>query len=100
MEQDGYSQRKIPIPQSLHRPSLLLGGERELVLITGLLSAVLIFITLSLPAIVMGLALWLMVIALLRRMAKADPILSKVYKRHIKYRGYYPAKSRPQRNKL
>lgn len=97
---DDSGPRTVPIAHSLQRSSLLLGGERELVLLTGLLSAVLIFITLSLYAIVLGIALWLSVVALLRRLAKADPIMSKVYQRHIKYRAYYPPRSHPKRSSL
>lgn len=99
---DGQSElpRKVPFTQALNRPNLLLGGEREWVLVTGLLSAVLLFITFSFIAIVMGLALWGGALALLRAMAKADPSLSKVYVRHIRYRGYYPARSHPDRNRV
>jgi type IV secretion system protein VirB3 len=44
-----------------------------------------------------GGALWFSAIPLLRWMAKADPQMTKVYLRQIKYRGYYPARSRPFR---
>jgi type IV secretion system protein TrbD len=44
-----------------------------------------------------GGALWFSAIAVLRWMAKADPQMTKVYLRQIKYRGYYPARSRPFR---
>jgi type IV secretion system protein TrbD len=30
-------------------------------------------------------------------MAKSDPQMTKVYIRQLKYRGYYPARSRPYR---
>jgi type IV secretion system protein TrbD len=44
-----------------------------------------------------GAALWFSAIPVLRWMAKADPHMSKIYVRHIRYRGYYPARSRPYR---
>jgi len=44
-----------------------------------------------------GDALWFSAIPVLRWMAKADPQMTKVYLRQIKYRGYYPARSRPFR---
>ena len=44
-----------------------------------------------------GGALWFSAIPALRWMAKADPQMTKVYLRQIKFRGYYPARSRPFR---
>jgi type IV secretion system protein TrbD len=38
-------------------------------------------------------ALWFGVVAVLRRMGKADPLLRQVYIRHLRYREWYPAKS-------
>jgi type IV secretion system protein VirB3/type IV secretion system protein VirB4 len=36
---------------------------------------------------------WLVSVFALRRMAKADPIMSRVWLRHIKQQDYYPAKA-------
>jgi type IV secretion system protein VirB3/type IV secretion system protein VirB4 len=36
---------------------------------------------------------WLVAVFALRRMAKADPIMSRVWLRHIKQQDYYPAKA-------
>lgn len=83
--------------RSLNRPNLLLGCERELVLTTGLLSFTLIFAALSWPAAIIGVSIWLCVVGLLRQMAKADPNMSTVYTRHVKYQKYYPAHSKPYR---
>lgn len=47
-------------------------------------------------AVVCGL-LWAGIIAVLRWMAKVDPQLISKYLRSLKYRGYYPAFSRPYR---
>ena len=41
--------------------------------------------------------LWLASLALLRRMAKADPLMRFVYQRQLLYRRYYPPHSRPYR---
>jgi len=89
--------RRIPIHRSLHRPSLLLGAERELALMTGLVAFCCVFVAMSVPAAVTGFGLWFVVIALLRQMAKADPQLSHIYVRHIRYLGHYPARSTPWR---
>lgn len=87
--------RRIPIRQSLHRPSLLLGAERELVLLTGLVTFVCVFVAMAPVIAVIGLTMWLVLIQLLRAMAKSDPILSKVYLRHIKYQAHYSPKATP-----
>jgi type IV secretion system protein VirB3 len=89
--------RTVPISRALNRPNLLMGAERELALTTALVAALLIFVTFSVIAIVTGLVLWALAIAALRAMAKADPVMSKVYQRHIKYRPYYAPRSRPTR---
>lgn len=89
--------RRLPIYRSLVRPQLLLGAERELVLVTGMLAAILVFAAQTLLALIMGVFLWLAGLYLLRRMAKADPEMSRVYVRHIRYRAYYAARSRPTR---
>lgn len=84
-----------PIHRALHRPNLILGGERELVLITAILCGGVGVSGLNLVSAGIGLGVWLITVGFLQWMAKADPYLSKVYLRHIRYRPYYPARSRP-----
>jgi type IV secretion system protein TrbD len=85
--------REILIHQSCNRHNLLLGCDRELVLLSALLSAMLIFALVTWWGIVAGIVLWLGAVAVLSRMGKADPMLRQVYIRHVKYRPYYAAKS-------
>lgn len=87
--------RRIPIHKALNRPDLLAGCERELLLVTGLITLTLVVVALNVVAAIVGLSLWVVCIGLLRSMAKADPFMSKVYIRHIKYKFYYPAHSNP-----
>jgi type IV secretion system protein VirB3 len=89
--------RRTPFHRALHRPNLILGGERELVLFTALLAGGLAVSAQNTVAATVGAAVWFCVIALLRMMAKADPRLSRVYLRHLRYQAYYPARSRPCR---
>jgi type IV secretion system protein TrbD len=89
--------RRTPIPRALHRPNLFLGGERELVLITAVICAGVAVSSLNLPAIVAGLLIWSVLIGLFRMMAKADPMMSRVYLRQLHAQSYYPARSRPSR---
>lgn len=84
---------QTPMRASLNRPQMLLGGERKLVLFSGVLCAVFVASTLKLWAFVAAGALWMFFIAVLSRMGKADPMLSQVYARHLRYADWYPAKS-------
>jgi len=86
--------REMSFHQSANRPHLLLGGDRELVLISGVLAAILIFAVMAWWSIIAGIALWLAAVAVLARMGKADPLLRHVYLRHVRYRAFYPSKSK------
>lgn len=86
--------RAIAIHRSLNRHHLLLGAERNLVLATGLITAMLLFSGgISLFSIGFAVFFWSGSFWALVRMAKADPQMSVVYQRHIRYRSYYGAHS-------
>jgi len=87
--------RKMPVHRALHRPDLMLGCERELLLITGLITLTLVVVAFNWLAAIIGVTIWTVVVGLLRSMAKVDPFMSKVYLRHIKYKPFYPARSSP-----
>lgn len=89
--------RTLDIHRALSRPSLLFGADRELVLLTGLLTVVLIFVVLTVTAAALGLAVWAVLVGLLRAMAKSDPLLRPIYLRHIRYRSHYAPMARPWR---
>lgn len=89
--------RTTPFYRALHRPQQVMGGERELVLFSMLVAGGLIVSALNMVATVVGLVVWLVCIQALRRMAKADPAMSKVYIRQLKYGNYYGPFSRPFR---
>jgi type IV secretion system protein VirB3 len=81
------------IHQSLNRPNLVLGGDRELVLVTIMVSFSLAFSLASWWGIGLSVLFWIAAMSVLQRMGKADPLLRHIYLRHIRYRGFYPAKS-------
>jgi type IV secretion system protein TrbD len=85
--------RRIPIHRSLNRPQMMLGGERELVLFSALLAVLIVVSGMNLFSFLSGLALWSLAIAVLIRMGRVDPELSKVYQRHIRYQPYYPPRT-------
>ncbi|MGB3387189.1 MAG: conjugal transfer protein TrbD [Pseudaminobacter sp.] len=85
------------VHRALSRPNLLMGADRELVLLTGLAAVILIFVVLTWYAALFGVAVWLVAVGALRMMAKADPLMRRVYVRHISYKPYYRATSTPWR---
>jgi type IV secretion system protein TrbD len=86
--------RALPIHLSLIRPVLLLGAERELVLVSAIIAAVLVLSLERFVFAVAGVVFWGLSLAVLQRIAKADPRFTRVYLRHVRYRSYYPAQSR------
>lgn len=94
---DAETIRKTRIYRALHRPQQIMGGERELMLLSLLLSVTLIVSALNLVALIIGVSLWLICAYGLRQMAKADPVMSKIYMRQLRYQDYYGPFSRPFR---
>ncbi len=85
--------RAVAIHPAINRPNQLLGGDRELVLITALTSTTLALSLGSWWGVGLAVLFWVGAVAVLQRMGKADPLLRQVYLRHIRYRQFYPAKS-------
>jgi type IV secretion system protein TrbD len=76
---------------------LFLGGDREMVMVTGMIAVMLIFVAQTWAAAVFGIALWLCALFLLRSMAKQDPLLRQNYIRSLYYLEYYRSYSTPHR---
>lgn len=85
--------RSLPVHQSLHRHAHVLGAERELVMTSGLIALLVGVGGLTAVSIIAAAVFWLVSVFALRRMAKADPIMSRVWLRHIKQQEFYPAKA-------
>lgn len=90
--------RKIPIRRAGNRHALFMGGDREMVMFSGLLAFALVFSAQEWKATIFGVCLWFGALFALRLMAKSDPRMRQVFLRHIKYKKYYPARSTPFRN--
>ncbi|WP_407965842.1 conjugal transfer protein TrbD [Bartonella sp. C271] len=89
--------RQTQLFRSLHRPQQIMGGERELMLLSMLLTGILIVSAMNIVAASVGLCIWFICLYVLRRMAKFDPVLSRIYIRQLKYRRYYAPFSTPFR---
>jgi type IV secretory pathway TrbD component len=89
--------RTVPIRRAGNRDNLVLGGDRELVMFTGLLAGALIFTAQEIKAGVFGVTMWIVALQVFRLMAKADPKMRHVYMRQRRYRKYYAPRSTPFR---
>ena len=87
----------IPIRRAGNRHNLFMGGDRELVMFSGLLAFALVFASQSWYATAFGVALWVGALYALRLMAKSDPRLRQKYMRGRRYKKFYPAQSTPYR---
>lgn len=89
--------RRIPIRRSGHRENLFLGGDRELVMLSGLITFMLVVVAQRALMTVLGILFWFAAIYVTRLMAKSDAKLRHVYMRHRLYANYYPARATPFR---
>lgn len=87
--------RTVPIHRAISRSNLFLGGDRELVMMSGLIAFALIFTAQKWVATIFGIGLWFGALFVLRLMAKADPQMRHVYLRYMKYPAFAPARSTP-----
>jgi len=89
---------QVTIHASGVRYMMFMGGERGLVVGGLLISIYLAFITTMRYSlyygIPLGVILWGIWLSLMRFMALKDPLMSKVVRRSLKYRSYYPARGR------
>lgn len=89
--------RTVPIRRAGNRESLFMGGDREMVMFSGLLAGALIFSAQEWSATIFGIFLWCTALFACRLMAKHDPKMRHVYLRHRNYKKYYAPRSTPFR---
>ena len=83
----------LDIHQSLHRPNHVMGAEREPVLCCGLIAFLVGVGGFSMASGVCGISFWLFSVFALRMMAKKDPIMTQVWRKHIGQQEFYSASS-------
>lgn len=86
---------KVSIHDALNRPILMIGGERNLVLMLLIVAGIFIFSLAKLWAAAVGIAIWVIGQWALTRAASYDDQLSKTGPRSLKYRRFYPAQATP-----
>ena len=85
--------RVLPIHQSLHRHAHVLGAEREPVMTAALIALLVGVGGLTVISAIAAASFWIIAVFALRRMAKADPVMSRVWLRHIRQQDFYPARA-------
>jgi type IV secretion system protein TrbD len=85
--------REVVFHRSLNRPNLMMGGERELVMLAGVVSVLLIFDLMTWWSIIIGVVWFPIAVGVLAKLGKADPLMRKVATRSFSYQDYYPAKA-------
>jgi len=93
--------RESEIHQSLVRPQMVLGAERELALLAIMITAFIgycAYLSFNLILAVIAVFTYVFSIGVLRRMFKTDPLMFGNYRKHIRYKSHYKAHSTPFRN--
>ena len=83
-----------PILQSLTRPILLLGGERENIILLACISLSLCTAGRDIVSVILAVVIWLIGIMVSKVTAKSDPWATKIFLRSILYQDFYSARER------
>ena len=83
-----------PVLQSLTKPILLLGGERENVILLACLSLSLCTAGRDVISLILAILIWSIGLIASKLSAKTDPWATKVFLRSLLYRDFYSARER------
>lgn len=89
--------RETPIYRALHRPNLIMGGERMPMIIVFFLAGALMVLAMNIYAFIVGSIILLVSVYGLREMAKHDPFMVQVFFQQLFLRKYYAPFSHPSR---
>jgi len=84
----------IPLLQSLTKPILLLGGERENVILLACISLSLCTAGRDFVSLILAILIWTVGIVVSKMIAKIDPWATKVFLRSLLYQDFYHARER------
>ncbi|MDE2026995.1 MAG: VirB3 family type IV secretion system protein [Candidatus Omnitrophica bacterium] len=89
------NQKKItPLFQSLTRPILMMGGERENIIICACISLMLAFSGRDFFAVGLAVIIWLSGLIASKIVARIDPWATKIFIKSLQYQDFYPARER------
>jgi type IV secretion system protein VirB3 len=89
----GYKQT-TPILQSLTRPILILGGERENIVLLACLSLSLCTAGRDVLSVVLAIVIWIIGSIASKLTAKTDPWATKIFLRSLAYQDFYCAREK------
>jgi type IV secretion system protein TrbD len=89
--------RRVPIRRVAARPALILGADREMVLMLSLIVGICTVWAMNWVAFGIGVTFWGLGLWAFRAMAKVDPWLRHLFIRSRRYQKFYPARSTPWR---
>ena len=85
---------RTPLLQSLTKPILMLGGERENVILQACISLSLCTAGRDIISLILAILIWTIGIIASKLTAKIDPWATKVFLRSLLYRDFYHARER------
>lgn len=83
------------IHKSVIRHPHVMGGDRDIIYVSILISIASAMILMNIESIIFGLILFFVAVPAAKKMYKTDPILKDLYIRYIKYKHYYPCRATP-----
>ena len=83
-----------PLYQAFTRQILILGGERENVIILGAVALGLWTVGRDVVSAILALVLWFIGITFSKLIAKVDPWATKVFIKSLQYQDFYPAREK------
>lgn len=86
--------RATPVFQSLTRPILMLGGERENIIITVFIAGSVWFAGKDWFSLALAAGVWVAGLFISRLAARQDPWQTKVFLRSSRYASFYPAREK------
>ncbi|RAX56475.1 conjugal transfer protein TrbD [Helicobacter monodelphidis] len=84
---------RIKIYSALNKPNLIFGCDRELILMTGVISFALIFVGMSFITFFLGVIILAISLTSLRLIAKKDPLMRGIFIRQLQYKSFYVPKA-------
>ncbi len=88
------SKRHVSLLQSLTRPILLLGGERENVILLACVSLSICTVGRDFLSLALAFIIWSVGLIISKLAAKTDPWSTKIFIRSLVYRDFYPAREK------
>ena len=83
-----------PLLQSLTKPILLMGAERENIILLACLSLTVCTVGRDVISLMLALFIWIIGIIVSKLSAKIDPWATKVFLRSLLYRDFYTAREK------